>query len=92
VTLVVGNAPQIGKTLFDQGYTLAAVIASEFGEADELHTGALIACGLLLFVITLVINGIARTLVMRAETKRFRDNQIVITTDDLDGRRIPGGV
>jgi phosphate ABC transporter permease protein PstC len=69
VTLVVGNAPQIGKSLFDQGYTLAAVIANEFGEAasDPLHRSALIAAGLVLFVLTLLINGIARYYVVRAE-------------------------
>ena len=56
VTLVIGNAPDVGKPIFDQGYTLAAVIANEFGEAanDKLHTGALIAAGLVLFVLTLV--------------------------------------
>src|SRR5207245_4948873 len=69
VTLVIGNSPQIGKTIFSQGYTLAAVIANEFGEAanDKLHTGALIAAGLVLFVLTLVVNAIARSLVARAE-------------------------
>jgi phosphate ABC transporter permease protein PstC len=69
VTLVVGNAPQIGHHLFDQGYTLAAVIANEFGEAasNPLHRSALIAAGLVLFVLTLVINGIARYYVSRAE-------------------------
>jgi ABC-type phosphate transport system permease subunit len=69
VTLVVGNAPQIGKTLFDQGYTLAAVIANEFGEAasDPLHRSALIAAGLVLFVLTLLVNGVARYYVARAE-------------------------
>jgi phosphate ABC transporter permease protein PstC len=67
VTLVVGNAPQIGKHIFDQGYTLAAVIANEFGEAaaDPLHRSALIAAGLVLFVLTLVVNGIARFYVLR---------------------------
>ncbi len=47
VTLVIGNAPSIGKHIFDQGYTLAAVIANEFGEAasQELHRSALIAAG-----------------------------------------------
>jgi phosphate ABC transporter permease protein PstC len=72
VTLVVGNAPQIGKHLFDQGYTLAAVIANEFGEAanDKLHTGALIAAGLVLFVLTLVVNAIARALVRRGQRGR----------------------
>jgi phosphate ABC transporter permease protein PstC len=67
VTLVVGNAPQIGKTLFDQGYTLAAVIANEFGEAasDPLHRAALIAAGLILFLLTLIVNAIARGVIVR---------------------------
>jgi phosphate ABC transporter permease protein PstC len=67
VTLVVGNAPQIGKHLFDQGYTLAAVIANEFGEAanNPLHRASLIAAGLVLFVLTLVINAAARYFVVR---------------------------
>ena len=71
VTLVIGNAPTLGKQLFDQGYTLAAVIANEFGEAanDKLHSGALIAAGLVLFVLTLVINAGARALVVRAERR-----------------------
>jgi phosphate ABC transporter permease protein PstC len=69
VTLVVGNAPQIGKHLFDQGYTLAAVIANEFGEAaaTPMHRSALIAAGLVLFVLTLAVNAIARYYVVRAE-------------------------
>src|SRR3954449_8667388 len=69
VTLVIGNAPQIGDKLFAQGYTLAAVIANEFGEAasNHLHRAALIAAGLVLFVLTLIVNGIARAFVIRAE-------------------------
>ncbi|MEA2475529.1 MAG: phosphate transport system permease protein [Thermoleophilaceae bacterium] len=69
VTLVIGNAPTIGKQIFDQGYTLAAVIANEFGEAanNPTHRAALIAAGLVLFVLTLVVNGLARWLVRRAE-------------------------
>jgi phosphate ABC transporter permease protein PstC len=69
VTLVIGNAPQIGDHLFAQGYTLAAVIANEFGEAasDPLHRAALIAAGLVVFVLTLAVNGVARGLVVRAE-------------------------
>jgi phosphate ABC transporter permease protein PstC len=67
VTLVIGNAPQIGDTIFSQGYTLAAVIANEFGEAanNELHRASLIAAGLVLFVLTLVVNIIARGIVTR---------------------------
>jgi phosphate ABC transporter permease protein PstC len=72
VTLVIGNSPTIGKQIFDQGYTLAAVIANEFGEAanDKLRAGALISAGLILFVLTLVVNGIARALVNHAERGR----------------------
>jgi ABC-type phosphate transport system permease subunit len=68
VTLVIGNAPQIGHTIFSQGYTLAAVIANEFGEAasDPTHRAALIAAGLVLFVLTLVVNMLARAFVTRA--------------------------
>jgi phosphate ABC transporter permease protein PstC len=71
VTLVIGNSPTIGKQIFDQGYTLAAVIANEFGEAanDKVHAGALFAAGLVLFVLTLLINFAARGLVRRAEQK-----------------------
>ena len=67
VTLVVGNAAAIGKQIFDQGYTLAAVIANEFGEAanNPVHRAALIAAGLVLFVLTLVINAAARYFVIR---------------------------
>jgi phosphate ABC transporter permease protein PstC len=66
VTLVIGNAPQIGKQIFDQGYSLAAVIANEFGEANKPHRGALIAAGLVLFVLTLFVNGAARWFVNRS--------------------------
>jgi phosphate transport system permease protein len=69
VTIVIGNAPQVGDTIFSQGYTLAAVIANEFGEAasNETHRAALIAAGLVLFLLTLVINAVARYSVNRAE-------------------------
>src|SRR5919199_980687 len=54
-TLVIGNAAQIGHSIFSQGYTLAAVIANEFGEAssDPTHRPSPIAAGLVLFVLTL---------------------------------------
>jgi phosphate transport system permease protein len=70
-TIVIGNAPVIGQSLFDQGYTLAAVIANEFGEAasDPLHRAALIAAGLVLFVLTLIVNGIARAIVVRSASQ-----------------------
>jgi phosphate ABC transporter permease protein PstC len=68
VTLVVGNAPNVPTHIFDQGYTLAAVIANEFGEAanNPLHVGALIAAGLVLFVLTLAVNAAARAVVNRS--------------------------
>jgi phosphate ABC transporter permease protein PstC len=67
VVLVIGNSPVVGKQLFDQGYSLAAVIANEFGEAanDPTHRAALIAAGLVLFVVTLVVNAAARRVVNR---------------------------
>ena len=71
VTLVIGNASTLGNQFFDQGYTLAAVIANEFGEAaaDPLHSGALIAAGLVLFVLTLIVNFAARGFVARFERR-----------------------
>jgi phosphate ABC transporter permease protein PstC len=74
VTLVIGNAPQIGESIFGQGYTLAAVIANEFGEAasNPVHRAALIAAGLVLFVLTLLVNGAARAFVVRAEKRGTR--------------------
>jgi phosphate ABC transporter permease protein PstC len=72
VTLVIGSAPVIGHHLFAQGYTLAAVIANEFGEASpgSLHISALMAAGLVLFVLTLLVNGVARAVVLRAGRSR----------------------
>ena len=66
VTILIGDAPQLGSHLFGQGYSLAAVIANEFGEAQGLHRSALFAAGLVLFVLTLLVNAIARLLVIRA--------------------------
>jgi phosphate ABC transporter permease protein PstC len=67
VVLVIGDAPTIGHHIFAQGYTLAAVIANEFSEAAnvKLHASALFEAGLVLFVLTLVINIIARRFVVR---------------------------
>jgi phosphate ABC transporter permease protein PstC len=65
VVLVIGAAPVIGSHLFSQGNTFAAVIANEFGEAQGIHVSALFAAGLVLFVLTLVVNIIARWFVSR---------------------------
>jgi phosphate ABC transporter permease protein PstC len=66
VTILIGDAPQLGKHLFGQGYSLAAVIANEFGEAQGVHRSALFAAGLVLFVLTLLVNALARGFVLRA--------------------------
>lgn len=64
VTMLIGNRHEISASLFAPGYTLASVIANEFAEAtNELHTGALMACGAVLLVVTLTVNSIARWLV-----------------------------
>jgi phosphate transport system permease protein len=72
VTILIGNAPKLSSHLFEQGYSLAAVIANEFGEAQGLHRNALFAAGLVLFVLTLLVNGVARGLVLRAARGRTR--------------------
>jgi phosphate transport system permease protein len=64
VTMVIGNHPDILKNLFAPGYTLASVIANEFTEATgDLYLSALIEIGLALFLVTIVVNAIARLMV-----------------------------
>ena len=64
VTMVIGNRAQISASLFAPGYTMASLIANEFSEASgDLHLSALMAVGFVLFVITVIVNGIARWLV-----------------------------
>ncbi|HVS59241.1 MAG TPA: phosphate ABC transporter permease subunit PstC [Gemmatimonadaceae bacterium] len=64
VTMVIGNRPEISASLFAPGYTMASLIANEFSEAtSDLHLSALMAVGAILFIITLIVNAIARWLV-----------------------------
>jgi len=64
VTMVIGNRPEIAKSLFAPGYTMASVIANEFSEAtDNLYLSAIIEIGLALFIVTLIVNIIAQALV-----------------------------
>lgn len=64
VTMVIGNRPEISASLFDPSFTIASAIANEFTEAtSEVYLQALIELGLILFVITFVINALARLLV-----------------------------
>src|SRR5574341_329186 len=66
VTMVIGNRPEISLSLFHPSYTLASVIANEFTEATgDLYLSALIELGLILFLVTFVVNAIARVLVWR---------------------------
>jgi phosphate transport system permease protein len=66
VTMVIGNNAQGGLSILQPGYTMSSVIANEFAEAvNELHTQALIETALVLFIITLLLNVIARLLVWR---------------------------
>lgn len=70
VTMVIGNQPKIQASLFAPGYTIAAVIANEFTEATgDLHLSALVEAGLVLFLITIIINAAARLLIL-ATTKK----------------------
>jgi len=64
VTMVIGNRPEIAKSLFAPGYTMASVIANEFSEATgDMYLSALVGIGLALFLVTLVVNALARLLV-----------------------------
>ena len=64
VTMVIGNRPEIAASLFAPAYSMAAVIANEFSEAtEELYLHALIEVGLVLFVLTMIINAVASGLI-----------------------------
>jgi phosphate transport system permease protein len=64
VTMVIGNRPEIAKSLFAPGYTMASVLANEFSEATgDTYLSALIEIGLALFLVTIVVNALARLLV-----------------------------
>ena len=68
VTMVIGNDPKISASLFAPGYTIAAVIANEFTEATgDLYLSALIELGLVLFLMTFILNGLARLLIVATE-------------------------
>ena len=67
VTMVIGNRPAVGGSILAPAYTLASVIANEFNEATGRHYAALLELGLLLVLITLVINVAALLLVQRGQ-------------------------
>jgi len=64
VTMAIGNNPRVSLSLFAQQHTMAAVLANEFSEAaDPLYLNALIEIGLVLFIITLIVNSMSRLLI-----------------------------
>lgn len=64
VTMVIGNRAQISASLFEPSYTIASVLANEFTEATlDLYLSALVELGLILFLVTFIVNAIARLLV-----------------------------
>jgi phosphate transport system permease protein len=63
VTMVIGSRPEISKSLLALGHSMASVIANEFSEAsDDLYLSALIEIGLALFIVTIIVNALARLL------------------------------
>src|SRR5271168_3392754 len=70
VTMVIGNDPRIASSLFAPGYSIAAVIANEFSEAvGNLYVQSLIELALVLFLITFILNGLARILIVATQQK-----------------------
>jgi phosphate transport system permease protein len=64
VTMVIGNRPEVAKSLFALGYSMASVLANEFSEATgDVYLSALIEIGLALFLVTIVVNALARLMV-----------------------------
>ena len=71
VTMVIGNRHEISSSLFQPGYTMASLIANEFSEAtNDLHLSALMGIGAVLFVVTIIVNTIARWLVWQTGRNR----------------------
>lgn len=71
VTMLIGNTPQVKASLFAPAATMASIIANEFTEASsKLYLSALVEVGLLLFVITFIVNALARLLVRQVGRKR----------------------
>ncbi len=70
VTMVIGNTPTISPSLFATGYSIAAVIANEFTEATgNMYLSALVELGLVLFLLTMIINAAAQLLIVATAGK-----------------------
>lgn len=75
VTMVIGNRPQISASLFDPAYSIASVIANEFTEATgDLYISALTEMGLILFVVTFIVTGLAKLLIMSVANRNLPQN------------------
>jgi phosphate transport system permease protein len=68
-TMVIGNANQINISLFDQGSTIASLLANRFAEASDLQVSSLMYAAFVLFVITLIVNILAELIVRRVRIK-----------------------
>ena len=86
VTMVIGNNPQVSASLFAPQYTMAAVIANEFTEAaDDLYLSALVEIGLVLFIITLIVNSLSRLLIWS-----MARSSVAVQTAEPAAAPIPG--
>ncbi len=86
VTMVIGNNPQVTASLFAPQYTMAAVIANEFTEAaDDLYLSALVEIGLVLFIITLIVNSLSRLLIWSMARR-----SVAVQTAEPAAAPIPG--
>ncbi len=73
VTMVIGNSPQISPSLFEPANTIASLLAANFAEAtDKIYLSALIEIGLVLFLVTFVVNALAKLLIMSVSRKTQR--------------------
>jgi phosphate transport system permease protein len=69
VALLIGSSPTISASIFKPGGSIAGLIANSWGEATGLQVSALVGAGVVLFVITIIVNMIARALVWRLRTR-----------------------
>ncbi len=73
VTMVIGNSPQISPSLFEPANTIASLLAANFAEAtDKIYLSALIEIGLVLFLVTFVVNAFAKLLIMSVSRRTQR--------------------
>jgi phosphate transport system permease protein len=81
VTMVIGNSPQISASLYAPQYTMAAVLANEFAEAtNDLYLHALVEIGLVLFIVTLIINAISRMFIWSMGREKRPRSVVTVAT------------